>query len=266
MIVTDLDGTLLNDQKELPEGFEELEKELRNRGIVLVVASGRPYISMSRILNKYTNHLLFIAENGGLIKYREKVLKSSPMTAEHVHELILIARRLDQCHILLCGENKMWYESNNETFIKESRKYYDHMIHVADLTQVTEPVIKFTICDLDNAENNSQKRLEYLKERFSMAVSGERWLDITSLHVNKGEAVKYVLNFLGITAENTMAFGDYFNDREMLQLAGKSILMKNAHPGMKSYAKYVSPYSNNEGSFVFHVNEILKTDASSELK
>ncbi|MCB0820855.1 MAG: HAD family phosphatase, partial [Bacteroidetes bacterium] len=139
MIVTDLDGTLLNDEKELPDGFENLEKELRNRGIVLAVASGRPYVSMNRILNKYTDHILFIAENGGLIKYREKVLKSRPMQAEHVHELIQIARGLDQCHILLCGEKNMWYESKNETFIKESGKYYDHMIHVSDLLQITEP-------------------------------------------------------------------------------------------------------------------------------
>lgn len=132
------------------------------------------------------------------------------------------------------------------------------MIFRKDLTELEEPVIKFTICDLENAETNSYNKLKHLEQMYSMAVSGLRWLDITPKSVNKGEALKYVLNFLGISAENVQAFGDYFNDKEMLQVAGRSYLMKNAHPGMQNYAKKISPYGNNEGGVVIHINEELK--------
>jgi HAD superfamily hydrolase (TIGR01484 family) len=151
----------------------------------------------------------------------------------------------------------MWYESKNADFIEESKKYYDHMTYVEDLLTLDEHVIKFTICDLVNAETNSYVKLEYLKDEFSMAVSGIRWLDITSRDVNKGEALKFMLNFLGIPAENTLAFGDYFNDREMLQVAGHSYLVKNAHPGMSGYAKKISPFSNNDGAVIIHIAELL---------
>lgn len=257
LVITDLDGTLLNDEKELPKEFAMTEQELRKRGILLAIASGRPYISMNKIMNQFNEHILFIAENGGLIKYRNKTIRSSPMNRESVQRLIVLSREIPHCHILLCGEETMWYESQNADFIEESKKYYDHMTYVEDLLTLDEHVIKFTICDLVNAETNSYVKLEHLSEEFSMAVSGIRWLDITSREVNKGEALKYMLNFLGIPAENTLAFGDYFNDREMLQVAGHSYLVKNAHPGMSRYAKKISPYSNNEGAVIIHIAEHL---------
>jgi Cof subfamily protein (haloacid dehalogenase superfamily) len=257
LVITDLDGTLLNDQKELPEEFGKTEQELRKNGVLFAVASGRPYISMSRIMHQFSDHILFIAENGGLIRYRNKVIKSSPMTPASVQKLIVIARQLSNCHILLCGENTMWYESRNSKFIEESVKYYDHMTYMEDLMLLNEPVIKFTICDLENAETNSYVKMQHLGDEFSMAVSGLRWLDITAKEVNKGEALKFMLEFLGIPAENTLAFGDYFNDKEMLQVAGHSYLMKNAHPGMISYAKKISPYTNNDGGVIKHINEII---------
>lgn len=257
LVITDLDGTLLNDEKELPKEFAMTEQELRKRGILLAIASGRPYISMNKIMNQFNEHILFIAENGGLIKYRNKTIRSSPMNRESVQRLIVLSREIPHCHILLCGEETMWYESQNADFIEESKKYYDHMTYLEDLLTLDEHVIKFTICDLVNAETNSYVKLEHLSEEFSMAVSGIRWLDITSREVNKGEALKYMLNFLGIPAENTLAFGDYFNDREMLQVAGHSYLVKNAHPGMSRYAKKISPYSNNEGAVIIHIAEHL---------
>ncbi len=257
LVITDLDGTLLNDEKELPKEFAMTEQELRKRGILLAIASGRPYISMSKLMKQFSEHILFIAENGGLIKYRNKTIKCSPMNKESVQRLIVLSREIPHCHILLCGEETMWYESKNADFIEESKKYYDHMTYVEDLLTLDEHVIKFTICDLVNAETNSYVKLEYLKDEFSMAVSGIRWLDITSRDVNKGEALKFMLNFLGIPAENTLAFGDYFNDREMLQVAGHSYLVKNAHPGMSGYAKKISPFSNNDGAVIIHIAELL---------
>lgn len=258
LIVTDLDGTLLNDKKELPANFWEFEKKLRDLGIVFAVASGRPYESMRRIFENKLEHILFIAENGGLIRYRGKELRSSAMNKTDVHDLILLSRAIEQTHILLCGKDVMWYESKDAAFLAESSKYYDHMQHVDDLLMLEEEVIKFTLCDMISAEENAAVKLNYLKDKYSMAVSGLRWLDITDKLVNKGTALEFVQNYLQIPKENTMAFGDYFNDVQMLQQAGLAYIMKNAHPELIKSAKNISTFSNNQEGVIYEIERLLK--------
>lgn len=258
LIVTDLDGTLLNDKKELPANFWEFEKKLRDLGIVFAVASGRPYESMKKVFKKNLNHILFIAENGGLIKYREREIKTSAMQPSDINELIDLSRKLDNTHILLCGKEVMWHESKDLDFIQESSKYYEHMIHVDDLQKLNEPVIKFTLCDMINAESNSAENLAHLSDKFTMAVSGLRWLDITNKSVNKGTAIEFMQELWNIPKEHTLAFGDYFNDKEMLIQAGQSFAMKNAHPKIKEVAKGITEFDNEENGVLKEIIKLLK--------
>ncbi|MEX1189833.1 MAG: HAD family hydrolase [Bacteroidia bacterium] len=258
LVVTDLDGTLLNDNKELPSNFWGIEKKLRELGIVFAVASGRPYESMRRIFNNNLEHILFIAENGGLIRYRGEELRSNALPLVDVHELIKLSRKLDNTHILLCGKDVMWFESQDETFLAESLKYYDHMHYVPDLLSVSEPIIKFTLCDMVSSETNSFPKLKYLQDKYTMAVSGLRWLDITGIDVNKGKALEFMQGFLGIPKENTLAFGDYFNDVEMLKQAGISFAMKNAHPEVRKMAQSITRYTNNEFGVIKEIEHLLK--------
>lgn len=255
LIVTDLDGTLLNGNKELPANFWEVEEELRKRGVIFAVASGRPYASMRRVFEKNLEHILFIAENGGLIKYKDKEVKTSPMNRSDISELIAIGRKIEDTHILLCGKDVMWHESKHPAFLQESSKYYEHMIHVNDLTHLKEPVIKFTLCDMISAEINSAEKMSHLSNKYTMAVSGLRWLDITDKSVNKGNAIEFMQGLWSIPKEQTLAFGDYFNDKEMLLKAGHSYAMKNAHPKIKEIAQNITSFDNEEQGVM---KEIIK--------
>lgn len=263
LIVTDLDGTLLPSSKLVPESLIDLELRLRNQGIAFVVASGRPYASMRKLLFPLLEHVLFIAENGGIIRYRDKELRCSPMKPNEVSDLIDASRKLEETHILLCGKDVMWHESTDNRFLEESSKYYDHMIHVSDLKQVNEDVLKFTLCDMISAETNSYGKLRHLEDQFSMAVSGIRWLDITDKQVNKGNALKHVQSLLGIPRENTVAFGDYFNDIELLKASGLSFAMKNAHPRVAEIADRITQFTNEEGGVILQIEALLDEMISS---
>ena len=78
-----------------------------------------------------------------------------------------------------------------------------------------------------------------------MAVSGDHWMDIMNQGVNKGSALQKLQKKLGITPEETMAFGDYYNDVEMLQQAAYSFVMENANPDLRPFGRYLAK-SNRE--------------------
>ena len=80
-----------------------------------------------------------------------------------------------------------------------------------------------------------------------MVVSGPYWVDVMLKGVSKGTAVAFLQKKLGISREETMAFGDFYNDVEMLQQAEYSFVMENAEEKMKQYGNYTAPKNTDNG-------------------
>ena len=78
-------------------------------------------------------------------------------------------------------------------------------------------------------------------------VSGAHWVDVLSPTANKGRAVRQVQKTLGVTPDQTMVFGDFLNDLEMMDAATYSFAMANAHPLLKERASWVAPTNNANG-------------------
>ena len=96
-----------------------------------------------------------------------------------------------------------------------------------------------------------------------MTISGAYWIDITNEGVNKGVAVTALQEFLGISPEETMAFGDYLNDLELLKRASYSYAMKNAQEEVKQVAFYETKDDNNHNGVLKTICEVLKIPLSS---
>ena len=92
-----------------------------------------------------------------------------------------------------------------------------------------------------------------LYQKLLIKISGTNWLDISTEKANKGNALKEIQKILNISKTETMVFGDYHNDIEMMQEADFSFAMENAHKDIKKIAKYTTK-SNNE----FGVESILE--------
>jgi len=94
-------------------------------------------------------------------------------------------------------------------------------------------------------------------ERFPGAVvSGERWVDVMNPVADKGLALRHVQETLGVTREQTMAFGDYFNDVGLLDASAWSFAMDNAHPEVRAHARFVAP-SNTANGVVRTIRSVL---------
>ncbi len=88
---------------------------------------------------------------------------------------------------------------------------------------------------------------EPFRNTHQVAVSGANWLDVMVVQANKGKALRLVQQALGISREQTMVFGDYLNDLEMMDAAAYSFAMTNAHPLPKERARFIAPGNADNG-------------------
>ena len=125
-----------------------------------------------------------------------------------------------------------------------------------DLTDVDDTIIKLAVHDFGDLEAVTAPFLVEHCEPNPVAISGAHWVDVMAEGVNKGLAVRELQAAMGIDATQTMAFGDYLNDYEMLQAADWSFAMSNAHPDILDVANYTAP-PNHENGVIRTVRSVL---------
>ena len=255
-IATDMDGTLLNDENEIHKDFYAVFKDLVKRNIVFAAASGRQYYNLLKRFEDIKDHMMFIAENGTFVVYKGEELLVNSLENKIAIELIEIGRKIDKSYVILCGKNSAYIEKDDPRLIQQTEKYYAKYKIVEDLTKVNDEVLKVTICDFNGSEYNSIKYYNDYKDKVQVTVSGEIWLDITAKGVNKGIAINKIQELLDIKYEETMVFGDYLNDLEMMCSAYHSYAMENAHEDLKKVARFRA-MSNNDNGVVQAIRGIL---------
>lgn len=248
LIVTDMDGTLLDENGHLPPGFTEVLDRLVSKNIKLVAASGRPYYTLQTNFGPIGRHLSFICENGALVVDNNKVLYESAIDNNLVTSVIDTAREIEGNVLVLCAANCAYIENCSEEYLAEIRKYYTIVKNVDDLRNVTEDIVKVTICNLNNSlENLNTIFKPKFEERLNVVGSGEIWIDISNKGANKGTALKNLMKTYNVSREETMVLGDYYNDIEMLAQAEYSFVMENAPEDMKQYGKYIAASNVEHG-------------------
>ncbi len=256
MVVTDMDGTLLDSQKRLPSEFVRVYNGLKEKGIHFVVASGRQFYTLENEFKDMDHEIFFIAENGGVIVCDGEMNLLKPIKTSNVEKLIKHVRNIEGAELVLCGKESAYVESKSEEFVSETMKYYHRCIVVDDLLEVQDEILKVAVNDMHNLETTTLESVQVFSEDFHISTSSQIWLDVMPKGVNKGEAVRYLQNKLGVSMEDTMGFGDYLNDYEMLQSVGYSYAMANAHEDVKRVAKYITK-TNDENGVVEILDQLL---------
>lgn len=257
LIATDMDGTLLNSNNEIQHGFYDVFEKIQEKGIIFAAASGRQYYNLLERFKGIEDKMMFIAENGTFVVYEGKELVVNSLDINLARELIKVGRQIENSYVILCGKNSAYIESCDKRLIEQTKKYYARYEIVSDLTKIEDDILKVTICDFLGSENNSNKYYDDYREKAQIAVSGEIWLDITAKGINKGVAIEEVQELLNIKKEETMVFGDYLNDLEMMKSAYHSYAMENAHEDLKKVARFITK-SNDESGVVHAINSILE--------
>ncbi|MFI2203554.1 Cof-type HAD-IIB family hydrolase [Streptomyces sp. NPDC020192] len=251
LIVTDMDGTLLDDAKRIPDGLWPMLAELRRRGVLFSPASGRQYATLARQFAEVAEGMVFIAENGTYVVRDGVELSSDTLDASVAARIVRTVRRLvadgGDVGAVVCGKRSAYVERSDEAFVAEVRKYYVEHRVVEDLTAVEDDVIKIALFDFGSAEHSTAPALAEFAGTHQVVVSGEHWVDVMNRTANKGTALRGLQRTLGITPAQTMVFGDYLNDLEMLDAADWSFAMAGAHPEVVRRARHLAPSNNDNG-------------------
>lgn len=256
-IATDMDGTLLDENSQLNPQFYDLYARLQQKGIMFAAASGRQYYSLAETFSSLQDSMYFIAENGTLVMHQDKELYSCTIERSEVEAIIKTARQIEGAFLVLCGKRSAYIETDDPQALKEFAKYYHRCESVKDVLKVDDDFIKVAICHFDSTEEFVYPTInKNFGETHQVVVSGQIWLDVMNAQASKGTAIKHLQNTLGFSFEETMSFGDYFNDVEMLQQSYYSYAMENAHEGVKKHARYRAP-SNKEAGVLKVIEEQL---------
>lgn len=255
LVVSDMDGTLLNSNHEVSNQFFEIFKKLQEKNILFCAASGRQHNSIVERLAKIKEDIYVIAENGGVAKKGKEVLLSNFLEAEKILKILPILREINGANIVLCCDDAAYIESKDARFIDLFQEYYASFEIVDDLMEIakTISVYKIAVFHYDSSEEFIYPEIKHLKNEILLKVSGQNWLDISDEKSNKGNALRHLQKLLNVTKEETMVFGDYHNDIEMMQEADFSFAMKNAHKDITELAKF-STESNDD----FGVERVLE--------
>lgn len=268
ILFTDLDGTLLNNEKQISPALHKGLQAMLANGHKLVLASGRPFDSILAIkehLELDSNGLYISAFNGAMLYdcATNTVLQNESVPCKDAIKIINIAMQKNlHIHTYSDFMNASIVSPAQTKELEYYRQYIDcpTIIQnpISDVLQNNVP--KLIAIDLNNKENliDFQKIITTQMPSYITTVfSSEFYLEFISNNAGKGKSVTFLQTLLQLPHENTYAVGDAENDLSMLQAAGTGCAMANATDFLKSHADHILLKTNAEGG----VLELLQTFA-----
>ncbi|MGN0452435.1 MAG: Cof-type HAD-IIB family hydrolase [Ruminococcus sp.] len=267
ILFLDLDGTLLNDSREISKVNREALSLALSKGHRVVIATGRPLrsaIKKSAELSLNDKGCFVIAFNGGVIYdfEREAILSKSTLSLDTLKKIFDEAKRRG-LHIQTYDSRDVLVESRCDD--KEIRYYCDYIqmsyrVFEDMYRDFDEPPIKALLIDL-----NTQRYLkefeswlnENLADKMDCFFSQKEFLEIVPKGMSKSIAVLRLCELLGINVKQSVAVGDGPNDISMLKSVGLGVAMQNASEEVKACADYVTQNDNNHHGVAEVVDRFL---------
>lgn len=259
LIFSDMDGTLLDEDGNLPRAFGVMYARLKERGIRFAPASGRQYASLVETFAPWQDELIFVAENGTLVMERGQELFSTPVDRTLALRVMEAGEGIAGVHALFCGKRYGYLHEGDNTpdFRTELAKYVSKSMVVEDFAAVDDVPIKMAFCDPSGrAETSILPVMQAFSDHLQVTLSSAEWVDVYSQGVSKGVAARQIQARLGLTPDECAAFGDYGNDLELMEAVTHSFAMENAIPAVKERAHHRAP-SNRENGVMTVCERIL---------
>lgn len=266
LIATDMDGTLLDDDRQVHAHLWPLVDELTSRGIRFSPASGRHHVSLRRNFAPIADEVTYIASNGAHVLDGDRERHSDCLDPSLAVDVLATMRDVDDARAVLLGKTGAYVEKADELAFDWLESFAPPLTIVDDLVEAVElllsrgdGVLSVGIFDGRSAEKNSLVALRHLRHKVNVMATHHTWVDVVSPTADKGTAVATLQADLGIGPDQTMVFGDFLNDLGMMDRATYSFAMANAHPQVKERAEWRAP-ANTENGVVRTICAVLGID------
>lgn len=254
MIASDLDGTLLRDDKSVSDFTRRKITEYVAAGGKFCLCSGRMLPSVALIAKDLGLDGVATSYAGALVTDLKsgKTLYENSLSPEDAAEIAACIEK-DDVHLQYYTGDKYYVNCDGETLRRYETSCRVQAVPVLDeplsrrIKEHGEKVNKLLIIVEDPKKHEAllKKYTEKFGDRFWVTRSTARYIEILSKTCNKGVALKIMADYYRIPCEKTLAAGDQLNDEEMLAAAGLGLCMANGNEEMKKRVR-VYPASNNE--------------------
>ncbi|MCZ6795059.1 MAG: Cof-type HAD-IIB family hydrolase [Planctomycetota bacterium] len=255
LIALDIDGTLLNDDKNVPPENLRALREARDAGVQVAISSGRMIPTIEPVEEMLEVDTVIIAYNGGKVvgprAQGRPVIDHRPVPVDVAEEFIGFST--GQGYLLnFYHEDRLYADETTA-----ARRFMDvysgrtgSRYHLVDLNQFrgVEPTKMILLAAPEERDRLYERFSREYGERASISRSDPEYLEIMAPGVTKGSALPVLAAHYGFTTEEILAVGDADNDNEMLEIAGLGVAVANARPSTKEIADVVTERTNNEGA------------------
>ncbi len=251
LVAIDLDGTLLNDSKQVSEQTAGALCGLPERGVRVVIASARPPRSVRHIYKMLKLDTLQINYNGALIwdEPNRRAVFHRPLPGALTAEIVNVARDWFDDVLVTCEIMDRWFtDRDDQTHTTETGRMFKPDVIAPVVTFLNQDVTKLMF--LGNPKMISELEplmFRQFGEQVTILQTDDDLLQITSPGIGKSTALQWVADQYQVPITQVMAIGDAPNDVGMLQLAGVAVAMDNARPVVKEVADWIAPSNNDHG-------------------
>lgn len=277
LVTVDLDGTLLNSYGDVTEYTKQVINKVQNKGVEIMIASGRPIDSIKTIAEEINSTKYFIAGNGAIIYdiKNDKIIYEKYIPRSKVLEIAKVCEENNISYNIYTEEsiitqdlkyNVLYYYKEN---LKKDANKITTIIKVDNILEYVKKeenlkCLKITVCDENQTIFRSIiRRLRAIENIDVMDVSHMSrkvfkhgteditieyfYTEISSTQVNKWQAIKYLLPILEISSEEVIGIGDNINDKQMIENAGLGVCMGQSTPVIKEISDKITDSNIDDG-------------------
>ncbi len=247
-IVLDLDGTLLTSKEKISERTREILYKFIEKGIKIIIATGRTYTSLKPYRDMLGLETPVVCFNGAkLVDRKENIIFEIPIDSDLAKKCIDIGKEMG-IHINFY-QNEVWYveDSTKEAKMYQESSGLDYEIRKIEEFENYEMTKLLFIAENEKLQIFNKKLEEVVGTGINKAFSKKHYLELMNKEVNKGETLLKLFEIEGIKKENVVAFGDGWNDLEMLQIVGEGVAMGNADEELKKIVGRTCDTNDNDG-------------------
>ncbi|ABS61294.1 Cof-type HAD-IIB family hydrolase [Fervidobacterium nodosum] len=270
LIVTDLDGTLLNDDKHIPDDNIIALREAMEKGVHVSIATGRNFGSAKRYIKELGLDVPVIFQNGAFIYQwmEDKVIYKSDLKSEIAKLIVEKAREKGLFYVVYIDfleEKDMYIDANYSgeflSYLKQNEWRINYVSDVVNYISNRDSIAEVALVgDEEKIKNIVEDDLFIFGESVSVVknnrINSEVFYEFFGPNSSKDISFNYLLKYFNVKPEETMYLGDNYNDIGMLKIVGYPVVMENAPDEVKKYAKYVSK-SNNEAGVAYAVRKLV---------
>lgn len=248
LVATDIDGTIFIPEKEFTSGVIDCIKNLSEKGIKVVLVTGRMNAAATKIAKDLGLETPVVSYQGGLVTENGKILYERYLTLEQTEKILEWARK-ENIHINLYNDDVLY----SETDCYEVQRYCNNLHTERTIKSFSEikknRINKLLAIDYSNPDRITryEKELQEIFPDLYIVKSTPYFLEFSNPEASKKCAVEFLQKYWGLKKEEILTIGDQNNDIALLQAGGVKIAMGNATDELKSIADYITDSVYEDG-------------------